>query len=144
MKSEVNTSSSFGYSVSIKEDTIVYIPAKTSKIISEYSINNTLIRNCDLLRFPYKDDIKSTTYTIDKSPIIFSNIITYTINGVKKELINKFYVSKITNYPETEFVEYKDDEYCGQKSYSKIKYFKFYDKTNFFLKYNKGSYFFKH
>lgn len=75
--SSANISSSVGYAVTIKEDSIICVPAKTTKRISEYSINNTLIRNCDLFKYPRGKTIKTKSYSIEQSPIIFSNIITY-------------------------------------------------------------------
>ena len=135
--SSANISSSIGYAVSLKEDSIICIPSKTTKRISEYSINNTLIRNCDLFKYPRRKTIKTKSYSIEKSPIVFSNIITYETKGEKITFENEFFVSGITNYPATEFFEYKYDEYCGQKSITKTKYYKFYGINKFYIKYNK-------
>ncbi|WMI70259.1 hypothetical protein [Mangrovimonas sp. YM274] len=52
--SSANLSSSVGYSVSTIEDSIICIPSKTTKRVSEYSINEALIRNCDLFKYPRK------------------------------------------------------------------------------------------
>lgn len=133
-----NFSSSVGYAITTEEDSIIGIPAKSTKRISEYSINNTLIRNCDLLIYPSRRNGKTKAYSIKQSPIIFSNIITYAAKGKEITVENEFYVSEITNYPATEFFEYKYDEYCGKKSDSKIKYYKFYDTDKFYIQYGKG------
>lgn len=142
--SSANLGSSVGYAVSIKEDSIICIPPKTTKRISEYSISNTLIRNCDLLKYPRRKEIKTKSYTSEKSPIVFSNRITYEINGNSKLVENDFFVSEITNYPESEFFESKYDEYCGQKSSVQTKYYKFYDIDKFYIKYSKGTDYWKH
>jgi hypothetical protein len=142
--SSANISSSVGYAVTIKEDSIICVPAKTIKRISEYSINNTLIRNCDLFKYPRIKEIKTKSYTAEKSPIVFSNRITYRINGNLFLVENEFFVSEITNYPESEFFELKYDEYCGQKSSYQLKYYKFYDTDKFYIKYNKGTDYWKH
>lgn len=142
--SSANISSSVGYSVSIKEDSLICIPPNTAKRISEYSINNALIRNCDLFKYPRRKEIKTKSYTEEKSPIVFSNRITYEINGNSKLVENDFFVSEITNYPESEFFEWKYDEYCGQKSSGSTKYYKFYDIDKFYIKYNKGTDYWKH
>ncbi|MEA3505579.1 MAG: hypothetical protein U9R32_10365 [Bacteroidota bacterium] len=142
--SSANISSSVGYAVTIKEDSIICVPAKTTKRISEYSINNTLIRNCDLFKYPRGKTIKTKSYSIEQSPIIFSNIITYETKGERISVENEFYVSEITNYPATEFFEYKYDEYCGQESMSKTKYYKLYDTDKFYIKYSKGQDTWKH
>jgi len=142
--SSANLSSSVGYAVSTKEDSLICIPPKTTKRISEYSINNALIRNCDLFKYPRTKEIKTKSYSAEKSPIVFSNRITYEINGNSKLVENEFFVSEITNYPESEFFESKYDEYCGQKSSYQTKYYKFYDIDKFYMKYNKGRDYWKH
>lgn len=142
--SSANISSSAGYAVSIKEDSLICIPPNTTKRISEYSINNALIRNCDLFKYPRRKEIKSKSYTAEKSPIVFSNRITYEINGNSKLVENDFFVSEITNYPESEFFELKYKEYCGQKSSSQFRYYRFYDIDKFYIKYSKGEDYWKH
>ncbi|MCF6183860.1 MAG: hypothetical protein L3J56_04385 [Bacteroidales bacterium] len=142
--SSANLSSSVGYAVSIKEDSIICIPPNTTKKISEYSINNTLVRSCDLLKYPRAKDIKTKTYTLKDSPIVFSNRISYEINGNSKLVENKFFVSEITNYPESSFFELKYQEFCGEKSYQPIKTYKFYNSHSFFIEYNKKHYYWKH
>lgn len=133
--SSANLSSSVGYAVSMKEDSIICIPAKTTKRISEYSIYNVPIRHCDLYKYPTRKKIKTKSYTTEKSPIVFSNRITYEINGNSKLVENKFFVSEITNYPESEFFESKYDEYCGKKSLEQTKYYRFYDPDKFYIQY---------
>ena len=135
--SSANISSSVGYAVTIKEDSIIRIPAKTTKRISEYSINSTRITDCDLKKYPSRKTIKTKSYSIEQSPIIFSNIITYETKGEKMTVQNEFYVSEIANYPATEFFEYKYTEYCGKKSESKTKFNKFYNTDKFYIKYSK-------
>jgi len=136
--------SSVGYSVSIKEDSIVCIPPRTTKIISEYSINNYQIRDCELYKYPRKNQIKTLTYSSDDSPIVFSNRITYEINGNSKVVTNKFYVSGVTNYPYSDFFVRKYEEFCGQKSYMRKKHYRYYDVDRFFIKYTKGEDYWKH
>jgi len=142
--SSAKLSSSVGYAVSIKEDSVVCIPPKTTKRISEYSINNGLIRNCDLLKYPRIKEITTKSYTEEESPIVFGNRIKYEINGNSKLVENDFFVSEITNYPEAEFFDSKYDEYCGQKSYSRTEYYKYYDTDKFYIKYSKGQDTWKH
>ena len=136
--------SSIGYAVSTKEDSIVSIPPKTLKRISEYSINDVLIRNCDLFQFPRKKEINSVSYTQKNSPIVFSNRITYEIDQNLKEVRNEFYVSGITNYPESEFFDTDYEEFCGQKSGYQKNFYKLSDKDKFYVKYSKGASYWKH
>jgi len=136
--------SSIGYAVSTREDSIVSIPPKTLKRISEYSINDVLIRNCDLFQFPRKKEINSVSYTQKNSPIVFSNRITYEIDQNLKEVRNEFYVSGITNYPESEFFDTDYEEFCGQKSGYQKNFYKLSDKDKFYVKYSKGASYWKH
>lgn len=132
-------SSSKGYSVSYSEEKSIVIPAKTAKIVSEYSINNLLVRNCDLLKYPTKRQIKPVSYSKDSSPITFSNRITYSVgqnNEVKFE--NDFYVSEISNYPYEEFFETRKDKNCENNSVRQ-RYYKYASPDNFYIIYSKGT-----
>lgn len=143
-KSKTATAASVGHVVAIKENPIVCIPPHTTKRISEYSINNTLIRNCELFRYPKSKQIRTKSYTEQKSPIVFSNRITYEIDGTSKLVENEFFVSEITNYPEPNFFEFEREEFCGQKSVSKVKKYRFYDPKKFYIKYMKEKNGWKH
>ena len=125
------------YSISIDEASIISIPPKSQKRIAEYFINKTLIRNCDLIRYPTKSKVTTSTYTVDKSPIIFSNIITYLV-GLKKVVVaNDFYVSGITNYPNSEFFDSEQREFCGYKNPLWTKYPKYATKNRFYILYSR-------
>lgn len=134
--------STSGISFSYNEEKIVCIPSKTSKIISEYSINESLFRDCDLLKFPTKKEVVTKTFTKEKSPFVFSNKIAYSIgkNGSLLRFSNDFFVSEITNYPENEVLESKYDEFCGQKSLYMTYFFKNTSANRFYLKYNRAQY----
>ncbi len=97
-KSSKNSVSS-SQSVSIEEKEIISIPANSSKIITEYSINYNLYRSCDQKLFPSKKQVKALSFTPNNSPLTFSNIITYKVgeNGNYESVENGFYVSDITN-----------------------------------------------
>jgi len=142
----VGVTASSGYSESYNEEKIICIPALSSKIISEYTINQSLLRDCDLLKYPSRKEVKTKTFTKSNSPLIFSNRIQYTIgqsgNSVKFE--NEFFVTEITNYPESEMIESKVDEYCGQKSIVPTNYFKNVSPDKFYIKYMKGQDSWKH
>ncbi len=98
-----------------------------------------------MFRYPKKKEIKTKLYTAEKSPLGFSNRITYEIKGNSRIVENVFFVSGITNYPESEFFEWKYYESCGKKSYELTKYYKFYDIDKFYIKYSKGTAdYFKH
>lgn len=144
--SSVGLMTSSGFSISYNEEKVICIPSKTSKIVTEYDINESLYRDCDLFKYPTKKQIKSKSFTKSDSPIIFSNRITYTV-GQSDKLIkfeNEFYISEISNYPESEMFESKNVEYCGQKSISKTKYFKNVSPDKFYIIYTKGMDTWKH
>lgn len=138
--------SSSGFSVSFNEEKIVCIPSYTSKSITEYHINETLFRDCDLFKYPNKKQIKSKSFSKAQSPLVFSNRISYTI-GKSDELItfeNEFYVSEISNFPESEMFFSKKFEYCGQKSEEVLTYFKYSAADKFYIKYSVGQDVLKH
>lgn len=146
ISNRVEVMKSSGFSVSYSEEKIVCIPSYTTKYISEYIINESLFRDCDLFKYPTKKQINTKTFTKEESPFVFSNRIAYSI-GQSDSLIrieNKFFVSEITNYPENAILETKYDEYCGQKSIRLIPYFNNISADKFYIKYRKGDDIWKH
>lgn len=130
--------SSSATAVAYNEEKIICIPPQTAKIISEYNINQSLFRNCELLRYPTKKQIKAERFTKLTSPIIFSNIISFKIaqSETQNQIQNEFYVSEITNLPESEMYFLKYQENCGKKSTLKLKYFVEPKPNKFYIKYN--------
>jgi len=134
------------YSVSFKEMKNILIPPRTSRIITEYSINETLIRHCDLFKYPTNRQINTKRFTNSNSPLVFSNRITYNLgdtdNPIRFE--NEFYVSEITNYPEREIMEARFEEFCGQRSVTRTNVFKNVAPDMFYIRYTKGQDTWKH
>ncbi len=129
-----------GYSVAYTEEKNVCIPSKTFKIISEYTINESLFRDCDLFKFPTRKQITTKSFTKEQSPLVFSNRIAYSV-GKNDNLIkfeNEFYVTEISNYPENEFIEWKYEKYCGQESTYMKEFFKNVSADKFYIKYSRG------
>ncbi len=123
-----------------KESKIVTIPPKTIKLIKEFVINSEPIRDCDLYRFPInKKHISSINFNSSNSPIIFGNTIVYSVEFPenKKVINNFFYVSEITNYPNTEMIIKEYEEYCGEKSTEKVEFIKDVSPDKFYIKYNR-------
>ena len=135
----VGVVSSSGSSVAYNEEQIVCIPGMTAKIITEYSINSSLIRDCDLLRYPSEKQIKPRTYTKSNSPLVFSNRITYIPANtmIPEKIENEFYVSEITNLPEKQVIGTRKDVFCGEESSEEVSYFKNVTPDRFYLKYVK-------
>lgn len=137
--SSVGAVSSTGYSVSYAEEKIICIPSKAAKLIFEYSITDEIIRDCDLYKYPTTKQIKTISFNEANSPIKFSNRIAYSIDKSAELMFfeNQFFVSEVTNYPESDLIIMKYDEYCGQKSTSQTKYFKDVSADKFYIKYTK-------
>jgi hypothetical protein len=137
-------------SVSWKEAEIICIPPKAIKVISEFEkITNTLIRNCDLFRYPTNRQTNASTFSEESSPLVFCNKLAYHF-GDSKDLIrinNEFYVSEIKNLTEKNMIqkETEREEYCGEKS---LKYQKRYWKDatpdKFYIQYTKSNSVFQH
>jgi hypothetical protein len=141
----ISAFNSVSSSVSWEEAEIICIPPKATKVISEFEkITNTLIRSCDLFRYPTNKQTNSIKFLEDESPLIFSNKLSYSIDD-SKELIsisNDFYVSEITNLTEKNMIETKmeREEYCGDKStksYQK-RYWKDATPDKFYIRYTKS------
>ncbi|MCE5204479.1 MAG: hypothetical protein LLF80_00020 [Porphyromonadaceae bacterium] len=131
---------SSGSSVLVKEKKIITIPPGTLKFISEYNINESLYRDCDLLKYPRRKQVKTLHFMKEESPFVFSNRITYRV-GESAEPVqfeNEFYVSEITNYPEKEVVGYECDEFCGEKSEERYNFFKIKSPDRFYIMYLKN------
>lgn len=144
--SSVGVINSSGSSVSYNEPKIVCIPSKTSKIVNEYNISSSLLRDCDLLRYPSRKEVRTIYFTKNESPLSFSNRITYALEDSNKivQFENEFYVTEITNYPKKEIIEKKYDEFCGEKSREWREYFKNTSPDKFYIEYTKGTNEFKH
>lgn len=137
--SAVGVASSKGYSIGTFEEEVICIPAKSSKIISEFSINEILYRDCNLLRYPSnKKQIRTIKFTSEDSPLKFSNRLVYFVGkeGNPIKLENLFFITEITNYPEDEISEYKNEEFCGEKGDISIRSFKEISPDKFYIKYS--------
>jgi hypothetical protein len=137
---------SSGASISHNEKNIICIPPKSTKIIAEYNITESLYRDCNLFLHPSKKRIKTSEFSESDSPFVFSNKIAYAV-GQSENLLrfeNKFHVSEITNYPQEEVIETKYEDYCGEKSGRLIEYFKNASPDKFYIQYSKGKTSFKH
>ena len=125
-------------SVSILEKQIICIPAHTSKRISEFSIYDSRIRDCDLLLFPKRKEVSTIKFTIDNSPVVFENRLVYRMgDGPEQSLIHRFFVSGITNMHKNKFIGLKTETFCGQEGVNEKEYFKFSSPDKFYISYEK-------
>lgn len=136
-----NDDISQGKTTSYKEEKIVIIPPHTSKLVYEYKILNYLYRDCDLSKYPVnKKDVYSKKFTEYNSPIVFSNLLSYTLGKSEKEHIikNEFYVSEVSNHKAKDIIELKYQEHCGKKTTNEIKVNKQKAVNRFYFQYKKG------
>lgn len=97
-------------SLEVTEQPIIAIPPRSSKIIAEYSISDKLFVDCDLVRYP--SDKTSMSFSVETSPLVFENYITYNFGEDTEDVVvrNEFYISSVTNYTEPEIFEYVERE----------------------------------
>jgi len=142
----VSFATSSSSSISWEEFEIICIPPKTAKAISEFGkITNSIIRNCNLFRYPTDKQTNSSTFSEAESPLVFCNKLAYYL-GDSKDLIrinNEFYVSEIKNLTEKNMVEIRteDNVFCGEKigtPYMK-RYWKDATPDKFYIHYTKSS-----
>ena len=138
--SSVSEIASSGQGVSFTEEPILCIPKKTSKFVREFSIAQSLFRDCNLLRFPTGKGRNAVTFTEAESPLNFSNRIVYFVgnSGDPIEFENGFYVTEVANYNEKQMFEETYETFCGQKSSSMTKLHRHYAPDRFYLKYSRG------
>lgn len=111
-------------SFSTKEDEIVCIPPKTSRIICEFTnIYNRIDKNCG---FDENGEVKSIEFNEKDTPLKFGNLLSYSVGSLntKIQFENNFYISKVSNYSGIEYLEDKDIQ-----SYPKYE-FNFYYNDN--------------
>jgi hypothetical protein len=129
--------------VNMREKEVICIPPKSAKVISEYNINKVLYRDCNLFLYPLKEQIKTSHFSEKESPFIFSNRISYIIEGTNTpiKMEHKFYVSEISNYRSKDITEYRTKMRCEdeQPTTQKIKYFKDVSPDKFYIRYSEGT-----
>jgi hypothetical protein len=134
------TSNSKGYAVTYNEQQYIHIPAQSGKMISEYNISPVRFKHCDLQKNPAdKSGLDSVVFTLENSPFVFSNIISYSLDSDTinvQKVVNKFFVQTILNMKENVFY-YEDYEIgCeGKKSFNKVKFYKYLSPFNFYIRY---------
>jgi len=129
--------------VNIKEKDVICIPPKSAKVISEYNINETLYRDCYLYLYPSYKQIRTINFSEKESPYIFSNRISYTVEGTTApvKIEHKFYVSAISNFSELAITEKRADFRCKDEKESSVKkrYFINPSPDEFYISYSKGN-----
>lgn len=135
----ISAGSTNNASTAQKEKDVICIPSMTSKIISEYLITENVYRDCNLWRYPQGRQIKTVKFDKNNSPLVFSNRLTYLVENmdIPVILINEFYVTEITNYPEKDFLDKNYEEICGEKRVVITHSHKDVSPDKFYIKYKK-------
>lgn len=124
-----------------KGECYMIIPRKTARYVSKFTINDQLIRSCDLYKYPSRSEIRTIHFDSATSPLVFSNRLTYVLESQNQpqEIENSFYVSGITNYNERDFLENSNDDICNQKLVQSVRTYKFFSADKFYLLYIKSN-----
>lgn len=110
-------------SVTVTEKDVIAIPPHAYKCISEYNIASDVLQDCSVKLFPKKKSPETMVYSIEESPLKFTNYITYKVgeNGAYKAVTQDFYIAGYTNYNSSD-VEKKEKAGCKDQltvSYNK-------------------------
>ncbi|WP_298157487.1 hypothetical protein [Flavobacterium sp.] len=127
--------------VTVTEAKVIAVPPKTARVVSEFEINRTLFRDCELVLYPSSRQVKARNFSEEDSPLKFYNIISYKV-GTDEAVLkvkNDFYVSEIMNYPEKDVTKTVRTEFCNVKSTAVSRIFTASAPDKFYLHYVKPS-----
>lgn len=131
----VVTTTSNSNTISYIEKDEQTIPSKTRINVAEFQVVNSRFKHCDLILYPSRNKIKTLNFNKDNTPFSFYNIISYKSKNEVFKLENKFFVSEITNYPESVMFNQVDTTSCGTKFYPPSEVFQKSTPNKFYLKY---------
>lgn len=108
-----STSSSLGKKIAamsttkVKPKKVIYLPAKSSVVVSKFTINKSPYYNCDFnLKVMNSKSSKKVSFTKENSPLEFRNQIVYSTDDKfnnKVSVDNSFYISSISFMSEKTF-----------------------------------------
>lgn len=125
-------------SVVFFEERIICIPPQSKQMIFGFNLLENIYRDCNLFRFPTNKQIFTSEFTNENSPYVYRNRISYAFEEEftsVKTFENSFFVKKITNYPEKEFVKYESLKFCSDSSIYSTEVYPFYKPSSFYIKY---------
>jgi hypothetical protein len=88
-----------------------------------------------MFEYPSRKQIISLKFDRVTSPFVFSNLVSYVSNGDTSRIENKFFISEITNLPESELFKTQYVDNCGNKFYRQIKVAKDSSPDKFYITY---------
>ncbi len=98
-RNSVSEIASLGGSVSFAEKMIVGIPPKSAKVFNEFSIMENRFESCDLYESPSMGEEETCPFTMDNTPMYFTNYISYALGEKSAHAVikNSFYVCEVKN-----------------------------------------------
>ena len=136
-----------GQSITYGEKKIICIPSNSAKLIMGLPLNSELYRDCTLLRYPSRSNIKTGKFNQETTPLTIKNILSYRFdeNDMENNTVeNNFWVSEISNYPLKSFLGKRYPEYCEEKAQELERYYLFSSANRFYIRYTKQTSGFKH
>ena len=95
--------------------------------------------SCNLFKHPSSSrQISKLTFEKNNSPYVFYNIISYRSKGVTSKMENRFFVSEISNLPESKVISYVFRSECSMDRNRKSKEWRVFTNPNpgtFYFKY---------
>lgn len=131
-KSKSRTVSS---SVTVKEQPVICIPAHSSKLISEYTINSKTYLSCiKKVDYPKRESVAAKYQPAD-SPLRFSNRIAYSTSPCRKDMKfmnHTFWLSEISNYSKKAAFMKEKVKPCYGREKVGVEYFKIASPRKFY------------
>lgn len=112
-KTNTYTNSDTQHSV---ETVSITVPAHTRKVIQKFNYLIGMFRDCDMFLFNFKKQT-DMEFSMETTPLIFENRFVYTVDGdeERRNVNNKFYISKVSNHKESEFKREKVSSLCDDE-----------------------------
>ncbi len=124
----------------VVEQRIIILPPKSIKTVTSSSLRSTPYRNCDLILYPRKKDVASLSFSENNSPFTFRTMFSYgqqeSNTGEFTFQENIYFISGVSNYSSTDFVQRYFPENCGKKSINSVPYQPYYAPNKFYVKYS--------
>ena len=125
-----------------KQLPVIGIAPHAQKKIGNYVIDKTQIVDCDLNIKPQKNEPATMGFTLENSPVVFGNVITYRVGekGPEQTVQHMFYVNRVTNYLQTDLFRMEMRKNCKNVSANASEYIqiiRFAPATGYYQKYNK-------
>lgn len=126
--------------VTYNEMDIICIPPKSHKVLGEYSLFVSHVRDCDLrIEFP-KNSSKVMTYNKDNSLLVVTNRISYAFDDEVKDckvIENDLWMSSVDNYSRKAAVRKLSVKPCKTDIEKRNEEFKIYSPKRYYQKYSR-------